>query len=95
MQVNLFPLLGLRLLRQKDMCHCQPQCKNPRRVGKKYKMETLFQTAPSLAVRDYLDTSICGYPTVILQRKFTPKPSEVGKTTNGYVETVPKLQFRR
>jgi hypothetical protein len=35
MQVNLFPVLGLRLLRQRDMCHCQPQGKKQRVDAKK------------------------------------------------------------
>jgi hypothetical protein len=60
MQVNLFPLLGLRLVRQKGMCHCQPQGKK-QGVGAKKKPETLSASSPSVIVRDYLDTSICDY----------------------------------
>jgi hypothetical protein len=60
MQVDLFPLLSLRLLRQRDMCHCQPQEKKQRVDGKK-KPETLSATSPSVIIRDDLDTSIRDY----------------------------------
>jgi hypothetical protein len=75
MQVNLFPLLGLPLFRQRDMCHCQPQGKK-QRVHAKEKPETLSATSPSLIARDYLDTSICDYFLARVPRhEPAPKPS--------------------